>query len=323
METKQPVVFICHTSEDKSPFVIPFARQLSEKGIRVSVEPWELAHGESLIEKIFTEGIKSADAFIVILSEFSVRKTWITEELRPGLVKRISTHSKLIPVVIDECEVPDALKILPVVTIKDLNQSDVEITNIAAMLYGGQMPEPAAPAATDAPVQSTDEPLKMIKGLSEEEMLVLKISCEASVEKERRFINTSDIMPELDAKGISGAVLNKSLLNLDELGYLKAGRVLGSPNIEFFNTTARGYEAYAQAYTDDFDGQVRKVLAAVVDEGLFTNDDLSTYFDLPIPVVNYIIDILVERNYVKLGKAAGGAVLIKEVTKDGKRAAKG
>lgn len=320
METKQPVVFICHTSEDKSTFVIPFAKQLSEKGIKVSVEPWELAHGESLIEKIFTEGIKSADAFIVILSEFSVRKTWVTEELRPGLVKRITTHSKLIPVVIDDCEVPDALKSLPVVTIRDLNYSDREITNIATMLYGGQMPEPAAPEATDGPEKSMDEPSRMIKGLSKEDMLVLKISCEASVEKERRFINTTDIIPELDAKGISSAVLNKSLLNLDEMGYLKAGRVLGSPNIEFFNTTARGYEAYAQAYTDDFDGLVRKVLAAVVEEGLFTNDDLSTFFDLPIPVVNYIIDILVERNYVKLGKAAGGAVLIKEVTKDGKRA---
>jgi len=272
METKQPVAYICHTSEDKGTFVVPFARKLSEKGIRVSVEPWELSHGDSLIEKIFTEGIKSADAFIVILSEFSVRKTWITEELRPGLVKRITTHSRLIPIVIDDCEVPDALKTLPVVTIRDINLTDGEITNIATTLYGGQMPEPIAPEAPDTLAKSADEPLKMIKGLTKEEMLVLKLSCEASVEKERRFINTSDIMPELDAKGISGALLNRSLINLDEMGYLKAGRVLGSPNIEFFNTTARGYEAYAQAYTDGFDSLVLKVLAAVVEEDLYTNE---------------------------------------------------
>lgn len=320
METKQPVAYICHTSEDKATFVIPFAEQLSERGIKVSVDPWGLTHGDSLIEKIFTEGIKSADAFIVILSEFSVRKTWITEELRPGLVKRISTHSRLIPVVIDGCEIPEALKVLPAVTIKDVTNAEKEISEIAATLYGGQLPESAAPEASAKP---SEEPLKVIEGLTKQEMLLLKLSCETSVENDRRFLNTSDIAEELDSQGISGPLLNKSLLNLDEMGYIKAGRVLGSPNIEFFNTTAQGYEAYAQAYLNDFDGLVQKVLEAVVNEGLVTNDDLSTHFDLPIAVVNYIIDILVGQNYIKLGKAAGGAVLIKEVTKDGKRAVAG
>ncbi len=124
METKRPVAYICHTSEDKGSFVLPFAKKLSENGIKVSVDSWELSHGESLIEKIFTEGIKSADAFIVILSEFSVRKTWITEEMRPGLVKRIMAHSKLIPVVIDDCEIPESMREVPLVTIRDVNAAD-------------------------------------------------------------------------------------------------------------------------------------------------------------------------------------------------------
>lgn len=315
METKRPVVYVCHTSEDKATFVVPFAKKLAEKGVKVLVDPWELSHGESLIEKIFTEGIKSADAFIVVLSEFSVRKTWITEELRPGLVKRISAHSKLIPVLIDDSEVPEPLKAVPSVVIQDIHHADTEINRIADTLFDGK-----APAAPEMPAVTPEEAVKAIPGLSNEATYILKVSCEKSVEKERRFINTTDIMGELDAKGIGGAMLNKALLSLDEFGFIKAGRVLGSPNIEFYNTTAAGYEAYARAYMTDFDGLVQKVLDAVANEGLATNDDLSSSFNLPLAVTNYIIDILVERSYVKLGKAAGGAVLIKEVTKEGKRA---
>lgn len=314
METKRPVAYICHTSEDKGAFVIPFAKKLSEKGIKVSVDPWELSHGESLIEKIFTEGIKSADAFIVVLSEFSVRKTWITEEMRPGLVKRITAHSKLIPVVVDDCEIPESLRDIPMVTIRDVDNADGEIKHIVESLYGGEVP-----TTPEMLPQAAEETVRMIPGLTKEEMQVLKTSCEYSVEKDRRFINTSDVTPELTAKGVDLNRLNKYLLNLDEQGYIKAGRVLGSPNIEFFNTTAQGYEAYAQAYLDDFDGLVVKTLTAVEEERLVTNDDLSSSFNLPMAVVNYIIDIWVARNYVKLGKSSGGAILIKEVTPVGHR----
>lgn len=314
METKRPVAYICHTSEDKGTFVIPFAKKLSENGIKVSVDPWELSHGESLIEKIFTEGIKSADAFIVVLSEFSVRKTWITEEMRPGLVKRIMAHSKLIPVVVDDCEIPESMRDVPLVTIRDISKADGEIKKIVEGLYGGEVP-----AVPEMPSKAAEETIRMVPGLTKEEMEILKTSCEYSVEKDRRFINTSDITAELTAKGIDLGKLNKSLLNLDEQGYIKAGRVLGSPNIEFFNTTAQGYEVYAQAYLEKFDELVTKTLTAVEEERLVTNDDLSSSFNLPMAVVNYIIDIWVARNYVKLGKSSGGAVLIKEVTPVGHR----
>lgn len=314
METKRPVAYICHTSEDKGSFVLPFAKKLSENGIKVSVDSWELSHGESLIEKIFTEGIKSADAFIIVISEFSVRKTWITEEMRPGLVKRITAHSKLIPIVIDDCEIPESLRDVPLVTIRDVNTGDREIKKIAESLYGG-----AVPTTPEMPAKAAEETVRMIPGLTKDEMQILKTSCEYSVEKDRRFVNTSDITAELTAKGVDLSKLNKYLLNLDEQGYIKAGRVLGSPNIEFFNTTAQGYEAYAQAYMDNFDELVTKTLTAVEEERLATNDDLSSSFKLPMAVVNYIIDIWVARNYVKLGKSSGGAILIKEVTPVGHR----
>ena len=63
--------------------------------------------GDSLVDKIFGEGIKDAKAVIVVLSNFSVEKPWVREELNAAFVKRINNGSKLIPIVIDDKALED------------------------------------------------------------------------------------------------------------------------------------------------------------------------------------------------------------------------
>ena len=77
-----PKVFLSHASEDKDRFVLNFATKLMQKGIDVWLDKWEILPGDSLIDKIFEEGIKNAQAVIVVLSTHSVDKT-----LGPGRVK--------------------------------------------------------------------------------------------------------------------------------------------------------------------------------------------------------------------------------------------
>ena len=45
----------------------------------------------------------------MILSRASVDKKWVKEELNAALVKKINGLTKLIPVVLDDCEIPEAL----------------------------------------------------------------------------------------------------------------------------------------------------------------------------------------------------------------------
>ena len=66
--------------------------------------------GDSLVDKIFEEGIKDAAAFIVVLSNISVQKKWDREEMNAAFIVRLSRQCKVIPVVIDKCDVPEALK---------------------------------------------------------------------------------------------------------------------------------------------------------------------------------------------------------------------
>jgi histidyl-tRNA synthetase len=105
-----PKVFLSHASEDKERFALNFAEKLRKSGVDVWLDKWEMLPGDSLIDKIFEEGIKNAQAIIVILSKNSVSKAWVKEELNAAVVRKINGSSKIVPVLIDDCEVPEALK---------------------------------------------------------------------------------------------------------------------------------------------------------------------------------------------------------------------
>lgn len=102
-----PKVFISHASEDKDRFVVEFARRLRENGVDAWLDQWEMRPGDSLVDKIFEEGLKEARSVIVVLSTVSVQKPWVREELNASVVNRISLGARLIPVVIYYCRHPD------------------------------------------------------------------------------------------------------------------------------------------------------------------------------------------------------------------------
>jgi hypothetical protein len=80
-----PRVFVSHASEDKDRFVTPFAEALRKKGIDAWLDKWEILPGDSLVDKIFEEGLKHANAIIIVLSRNSVNKPWVREELNAGI----------------------------------------------------------------------------------------------------------------------------------------------------------------------------------------------------------------------------------------------
>src|SRR5215207_9497571 len=102
---EHPKVFVSHASEDKDRFVIDFATKLrSEQGLDAKVDTWEILPGDSLVRKIFDEGIGEAEAVIVVISEHSINKPWVREELDVSTVRSIEDGIKLIPVVIGDVE---------------------------------------------------------------------------------------------------------------------------------------------------------------------------------------------------------------------------
>src|SRR5829696_6528365 len=104
-----PKAFVSHAAEDKARFVVPFAEKLRARGIDAWLDAWEMLPGDSIVDRIFDEGIGEAAALIVVLSEASLASAWVKEEMNAGVVNMIDRKTKLIPVLIEDVEVPQAL----------------------------------------------------------------------------------------------------------------------------------------------------------------------------------------------------------------------
>jgi hypothetical protein len=139
--------FISHASEDKSRFVIEFATKLRAAGIDAWVDAWEIRAGDSLVRKVFSQGIGEADVFIVVLSETSVTKPWVLEELDAAVVRRLQSGTRLIPVLIDDVDVPAALRHLRWVSVPGLGIEGA-VADIAGTLFASDLAPPlGAPPA--------------------------------------------------------------------------------------------------------------------------------------------------------------------------------
>lgn len=87
-------IFISHASEDKQTFVAPLAAALTDFGVNVWYDKYELKLGDSLSQKI-DAGLARSDYGLVVLSKAFFAKNWPARELS-GLVGREMAGRKVI-----------------------------------------------------------------------------------------------------------------------------------------------------------------------------------------------------------------------------------
>lgn len=98
-------VFISHSSADK-PLVRRLATSLLAEGVPVWLDAWELALGDSLLDKIY-EGIDQSGALLLAMSKSSSASGWVNKELNAALMKEQQVGRKfVIPVRLDDCPLP-------------------------------------------------------------------------------------------------------------------------------------------------------------------------------------------------------------------------
>src|SRR5690349_14311039 len=104
-------LFISYSHRDEA-FAKKFATALHQQGQPVWLAEWEIGPGDSLVDKIFEEGLRDAGAVAVLLSKESVKSKWVREELSVAMIKRIENLTRLIPILIEDVELPTALRAL-------------------------------------------------------------------------------------------------------------------------------------------------------------------------------------------------------------------
>jgi hypothetical protein len=104
-----PKAFISYSHSDKE-FVHLMAEDLISSGVDVWIDKWEIQLGDSLIQKIFLEGLENTDFILICLSKNSAKSKWVTEELSVAIVKKIEGLTRLIPIILEPIDVPLPLR---------------------------------------------------------------------------------------------------------------------------------------------------------------------------------------------------------------------
>ena len=216
-----PKAFISHASEDKERFVLDFGEKLRNNGVDAWIDEWEMYPGDSLVNKIFEEGIGQSDVVIVVLSENSINKKWVMEELNSATLRRIEENVRIIPLIINDfVTVPKSLNHLIRVRITDLDNYEDEFNEILMAIYDmdkkpelGEIPEYVE--------------FRSVPGLTKIDSIVLKTIGDIIIEKGRHnVLEPHDITQILEPTGVSKGEILDSIEILNSSSYLDISYVL-------------------------------------------------------------------------------------------------
>lgn len=223
--TSKKGIFISYSHADRE-FVERLAPALHNAGEEVWWDRWEILGGDSLIQKIFEEGLAQAAAFVVVLSLESVKSKWVRQELDVATIRKIEGVTKIIPVVIDNVEIPSALRALLWIDMRQNFEDGVR--RIISSVHG----------ITDKPKRSTQVSIassltKSVAGLS------LGASTVGLFVLRSADLDSGD-EPAFSGDDLSSALtldpraINDAVDELDEAGMVRIQKTLGTAPYEFY-----------------------------------------------------------------------------------------
>jgi len=297
---KHPRVFLSHSKLDNERFVKLFAASLRERGVDAWYDEWELQPGDSLVDKIFEEGLKDAEAFVVVVSNNSVNSRWVKEEINAAVVKRIEHYCKLIPVVLDGVELPQALKSTKYQPIADTNAYPDEFDTIVRAIYGITEKPPLG----DPPGYASVLP---IPGLQAIDTQILQIALQQVIDQDNEIVSSKNLLEALAEEDVSERALLDTLEVLDSKGYIKIIRTM-APGIDGMSasvmTTLGIYES-AKHMISDYSETTNNVAAYIANNNGGSDTEIASSLDQPRVLIENVIDLLVAQGLVRVIKMSG------------------
>lgn len=133
LSRESPGVFLCHSSSDK-PFARRLAMDLVRNGVTVWIDEAEIGIGDSLIAKV-ESGISGSKYLIIVLSQNSITSSWCTDELGMAMSGEIAQRGiNVLPILIEDCEIPEALKEKRYADFRDANKFDSAVAQLCEVI---------------------------------------------------------------------------------------------------------------------------------------------------------------------------------------------
>jgi len=286
MSSSAPSVFLAHATDDNDRFARDLAHALNDRGINVWFDEWELAIGDSIVDRIFEEGVPNADAMVVVVSEASVKSRWVHEEMNAGFIRKIEGRFKLLPVIIDHVDVPGVLKTTYYRKVEDLGTVKQVADEIVRVMLGAKnRPDPG-----ELPAYARAIP---IIGLDRVDTAVLRAAGDLAVEANQTLVDSGEVLERVAPDGVSEDALLDTLEILDNRGYLEIIRTYaqGIEGMRSFILSDLGLEEYANAFIPDY-GDLQERIAR----------DLAS---APRDRVHYVVDSVLEEHVIDLLEMRG------------------
>lgn len=292
--------FISYSHEDQS-FVKDLAHTLNDQGVDLWFDKWDIKPGDSIVQKIFTEGLAGADLFLIVLSEHSVQSAWVRDELDVATVQRISGLIRIVPLLIEDCEIPMSLRSLVWLDLRLDHEGGIrKLVNLAHGLTDrpplGAPPPRARQARTAAP------------GLTALATMVGAFLLE-NTDSDRgvaRMFTGAQIRESL---GLEPTEVNDAVDELVDMGLAESLRTLGTAPYHFrqVGPTYTLYHALRDELPYDPDADLRTVAAIVASLGRVNAIDLAQQAGLSPGRLNRAAEYLEDNGLMETLKTFGTA----------------
>lgn len=148
-------------------------------------------------------------------------------------------------------------------------------------------------------------PTSVMPDLKQEDIAVLKASCESDAKRYGVFMDAHSLAQQLEAQGLIEETVNESIVILDNRGYLNSVKTL-SRSVGHFSVTDEGFDRYATAFMPNYT-QINRLMAdAIVNQDARTVEQIKKYIpEVDDAVIERILNIFEAREFVKLMKALG------------------
>lgn len=323
--TSAPRVFLSHAGEDRA-FTEDLARRLRGQGIEPWYSGWEIGPGDSLVRKIFDEGLGQADVLVVVLSHASVGKPWVRKELDVATVRQIADKGfRIVPLVIEDCEVPTSLRDLLHVRIADRNDYGKQFEALVASLHGIR---PEKPPLGPVPLYVQAQAAGLLPGLPNAvDSQVLGLACELAVEACEMRVDTSALLTRARKLDLTEAECLDSLEVLEQGNHILASHALGRRAPIHFRILPTAFDCYAQARVEGYPGLRRRVAAGLLnqpdDPAVRQSNTLAAALGQPELLVQHLFERLSAEGHVLLSEEIGLHVVVADVRASLKRIAQG
>jgi plasmid maintenance system antidote protein VapI len=280
------------------------AEELRRNGVDAWFDKWEIGAGDSITQKVFEEGLKECAVFVILLSKASTQSNWVRYELDVALVNRIRRITHIVPVLVEDCEIPAALRVLLWVHINEGIDKVVQAIVNAAYKKGPEKPE-------------LQPPPKRIRSLLPGEAGLTQEATTMAIEIAGKLDLSKEFPPLFDANELRAILafsqeeINDAANELNAHGIVKLHKALGTHpyNFLWLEPTYNLPYIFSKHLKEPFDPNVdiKQVAAQIGSFKRATGAELADRLRLSPARIDLAVAYLADAGIIKMVMALGTA----------------